>query len=64
MIKRKVYQHVSSGKVITDAKQFSTYANEISKVKVKYIDKSEIVFLNLHDAIYIHDQGGHSKIEA
>ena len=54
-IKRKVYQHVSSGKVIiTDAKQFATYANEIRTVKVKYIDKSEIVFLNLGDAIYIH----------
>ena len=56
MIKRKFYHHVSSGKVIiTDAKQFTTYANEISTVKVKYIDKSEIVFLNLDDAIYIHD---------
>ena len=54
-IKRKVYQHVSSGKVITDAKQFARYANEISTVKVKYIGKSEILFLNLDDAIYIHD---------
>ena len=54
-IKRKVYQHVSSGKVIiTDAKQFARYANEISTVKVKYIGKSEILFLNLDDAIYIH----------
>ena len=54
-IKKKVYQHVSSGKVIiTDAKEFATYANEISTVKVKYIDKSEIVFLNLDDTIYIH----------
>ena len=54
-IKKKVYQHVSSGKVtITDAKEFATYANEISTVKVKYTDKSEIVFLNLDDAIYIH----------
>ena len=40
-ITRKVYQHVSSGKVIiTDAKQFATYPNEISTVKVKYTDKS------------------------
>ena len=53
-IKRKVYQHVSSERVvIQNAKHFATYADQVCNISVHYIDKSNIIINDLADAVYI-----------
>ena len=53
-MKRKVYQDVTSSKVIIrDAKHFASYANSILEIQVEYLDKSDILVPKLDDAIYI-----------
>ena len=53
-MKRKVYQDVTSSKVIIrDAKHFANYANSILEIQVEYYGKSDIFVSKLDDAIYI-----------
>ena len=54
-VKRKVYRDVTSGKVIIkDAMNFTEYANKVCKVQVEYLDKSEVVSVDLSDAIHVY----------
>ena len=53
-VKRKVCD-VTSGKVIIkDAMNFTAYANKVGKVQVEYLDKSEVVSVDLSDDIYVY----------
>ena len=39
--------------VITDAKHFATYANQVCKPDILYLDKSNILISDVKDAVYI-----------
>ena len=54
-VKRKVYQNVSTWKVvIKDAKHFAQYANTVCNIHVGYLDQTEIKNLNLNKSNYIY----------
>ena len=53
-VKRKFYEDVNASKVIIrDVNLFASYADSILEIQVEYLDKSDILVLKLHDAVYI-----------
>ena len=49
-----MYQDVSASKVvIKDAKHFAEYSDQVTNIKVEYIDKSEVVVNDLSDAVEV-----------
>ena len=53
-IKRKIYQDVSSNKIVIEsAKEFAEYANKVTSIEVYHLPKDEIIVPDITGSKYI-----------